>query len=159
MSGILLALVLLGVAAADARGQIDELERGDRVRISIANLETTSQWRVGRLSQLDSTTVTIIERANGRPLSLPLSDLGRFQRSLGRNTGRAVRWIGGGSAFGFVVGAGLTLISGDDTPNESAANWINAGVGFAVVGGVIGGIVGFREQWGDVVVRVSLVSG
>ena len=134
---------------------LDSLERGDRVRISIANLDNIARWRTGTLSELDDGLITIVEGRDADALTLPLREIDGIQHSLGRDTGRALRWIGGAAAFGFVVGAGLTLVSSDDTQDGSRGSWVTAGFGFGAISAVVGGILGFQEQWGDVVLTAA----
>jgi hypothetical protein len=162
LNRVLASLLLLMsiLISSPVFGQLPEpdstLGRGERVRLSIANLENTEEWQVGKLSRLGSSSVTIVTSGKDRELTVMFADIDGFQRSLGRDSRRGVQWMGGGAAFGFVIGAGLTLLSSDDLPDGSRGNWVTAGVGFAAIGAVVAGIIGFQERWGDVAFGASV---
>lgn len=165
-SRIALILMLLGVFASTATaGQADPVQPGMRLRVWTENAPQQRprfDRTTGTLSSLTDETLFLTGN-DGQLWQIPRPSIAWLETAQRQSRGRsAIRSAGTGLLAGFITGAAIGFLSGDDPEGFMAFSAEDKalifGVGLAVPSAVVGALIGVarpRESWHRVPLPVA----
>ncbi len=136
------ALLLLVSGRLAAQVSTDELSAGMRIRVSAP--ETFDRRVTGRVAELGSDSLTMLDDAGGQ-IALPFTAIASLEHSLGRSRGAGAER---GAFLGLVAGVGLGFVCVAVCPTKGGANM--APVGGLFYGPPLGAALGLLiapERW------------
>ena len=148
--GALIVVTLVAAPLAAQMSPYPTLPPGSRVRVHSAQGPV-----IGAIRSVSDSAI-VVAPASARAVTIPWSSVNRLEISRGRST-NAWRGLGIGALGGAVTGVILGLAAGEDCGRSNSfvcfdrgSLALAGGVGFGVIGGVIGLVAGaFRthENW------------